>query len=472
MNKPQEKKANRTVRDDHGVEYELIQKIGEGGQGVVCRTRYPNVLVKVSRRPLSEPKVKDWFEHVRWIARQPLAGMHIATPVAFINSELNPGYVMELMDGLEPLGKMLEQSMLALQEGRGAEEYRATGGVSRRVRVLAKLARILADLHGRALVYGDLSPSNIFVSKAIGYHEVWLIDCDNISVLSRVGRQKKIWSPDFGAPEIVRGESGINSLSDSWSFGVLAFLMLTLVHPFEGDLIIDGEPELKAKADCGEFPWIDHPTDDRNRSTKGLPRDQVLSLRLRNLFEQCFNAGLVDPGERPSMAAWAEAFEAAEMLLVDCDAGQGCGSSFIFNPRAECPFCGYVLTADSCILMRQYVFAPLSELGEGASPRDQWMPTDDLQLVRKLHDVELHSSPVGTARYAESSVICKLLLDERGLLVTPTSSVPITVVGSNGSGEHKLRKPFLLPADSKRDSWISLHIGDPKTLHAVWRFKW
>lgn len=117
--------------------------------------------------------------------------MHIATPVAFINSELNPGYVMELMDGLEPLGKMLEQSMLALQEGRGAEEYRATGGVSRRVRVLAKLARILADLHGRALVYGDLSPSNIFVSKAIDYHEVWLIDCDNISVLSRVGRQKR-----------------------------------------------------------------------------------------------------------------------------------------------------------------------------------------------------------------------------------------------------------------------------------------
>ena len=100
------------------------------------------------------------------------------------------------------------------------------------------------------------------------------------------------------------------------------------------------------------------------------------------------------------------------------------------------------------------------------------MPTDDLQLVRKHHDVELHSSPVGTARYAESSVICKLLLDERGLLVTPTSSVLITVVGSNGSGEHKLRKPFLLPAESKKDSWISLHIGDPKTLHAVWRFKW
>ena len=41
-------KKNRTVVDQHGQSYELTGSIGEGGQGIVCTTNYPNVLVKVS----------------------------------------------------------------------------------------------------------------------------------------------------------------------------------------------------------------------------------------------------------------------------------------------------------------------------------------------------------------------------------------------------------------------------------------
>lgn len=35
--------------DQHGQRYELTGSIGAGGQGVVCTTNYPNVLVKVAQ---------------------------------------------------------------------------------------------------------------------------------------------------------------------------------------------------------------------------------------------------------------------------------------------------------------------------------------------------------------------------------------------------------------------------------------
>jgi hypothetical protein len=47
---PEAPKKNRTVLDQHGQSYELTGRIGEGGQGIVCTTNYPNVLVKVCAR--------------------------------------------------------------------------------------------------------------------------------------------------------------------------------------------------------------------------------------------------------------------------------------------------------------------------------------------------------------------------------------------------------------------------------------
>ena len=138
MNKPDQKKAKRVVRDTDGVEYELVERLGEGGQGVVYRTRHPGVLLKLSRRPLADPRVQAWFRHVSWVARQGLEGLHIAAPVALIDSQHNPGYVMELMDGLDPLSAMLEQSMQAVQEGNGLDVYKSSGGVARRVRLLPR----------------------------------------------------------------------------------------------------------------------------------------------------------------------------------------------------------------------------------------------------------------------------------------------------------------------------------------------
>lgn len=475
----QQTKPNRKVLDEKGFEYEITGKIGEGGQGIVCSTNHPNILIKVSRKPLTDPRTASWFKHVKWVSRQPLDNLHIARPVAFINHPRNPGYVMQLMDGLEPLQVLLEKAHLALLEGQGLDGFISSGGISRRVRALAKLARILADLHGRALVYGDLSPANIFISQSLQYDEVWLIDSDNISTLCRNistlqqnGEPPKIWSPDFGAPEIVRNEAGIDSYTDSWSFGVLAFLLMTLIHPLKGDMVSDGDPELEDQALRGALPWVDHPTDKCNSASMGLPRDRVLTLRLRNLFEQCFNSGLNNPEERPSMAEWAEAFDSAVMLLAKCDTEKGCGNSFLFNPRAACPFCDHALPQEHFLLMHHFVCEPIPAEEEHVLLETLAIRTYDRQLVTCNNKVELRSSPAGSSTYNESCLVCSLELNEDGLLITPESPTFVTLSRMTWSDNKPISKPFLLRMKGRIGKFAYLHIGDANAPHAVWRFKW
>ena len=74
-------KKNRTVLDQHGQSYELTGCLGEGGQGIVCTTNYPNVLVKIARalRKSSDPAGRTrsahscvshltvFRSHIRWL---------------------------------------------------------------------------------------------------------------------------------------------------------------------------------------------------------------------------------------------------------------------------------------------------------------------------------------------------------------------------------------------------------------------
>ena len=122
MEKKAAKQPNRTVVDAHGSHYKLTGKLGEGGQGTVCTTNYPNVLVKISK-PLSPETKHRTDEHLKWLMRQHLDALYIARPVALINSANRSGYVMELMDGLNPLTEALK----AMQE-EGAEGFLRTGG--------------------------------------------------------------------------------------------------------------------------------------------------------------------------------------------------------------------------------------------------------------------------------------------------------------------------------------------------------
>src|SRR5690606_3813545 len=185
----------------------------------------------------------------------------------------------------------------------------------RRLRACAKLAALLSELHGRGCSYGDLSPSNVYISENAEDSEVWLIDCDNIY---QGVNPRAVYTRGFAAPELLRAKFGADSLTDAWSLAVIVFETLAATHPLRGDYVDEGEPELEEKAHLGELPWIDHPEDDTNRSSNGVPRDLVMSSGLRDLAHRCFELSAHDRLKRPSASAWAEKLQEAADLTLLC----------------------------------------------------------------------------------------------------------------------------------------------------------
>lgn len=474
--KTKEKKASsssstkRMVQDRQGATYELTGKLSEGGQGIVCRTQFPAVLVKVGRFATDDVRTKKWFEHIEWVSRLPLEALKIARPQTLI---VKPrfGYVMELMDGLVPLSEVLEGSVAAMHNGLGLRGFIDSGGLTKRLRLLESLCATLAKLHGRGLAYGDLSPGNIFVSRSKEHAEVWLIDCDNISLLSREGGQK-IHTPDYGAPEIMRGESGINSLTDSWSVAVIAFQLMTLLHPLKGDFVADGEPEDEERALHGEIAWVDDPDDDSNRSSKGLPRELVLTRELKELFQRCFGPGRTDPGARPSLAEWQAGFGSAAAILMTCHGDDACGSSFYFNRIGLCPFCDRIQDGNTHLLMTHYLYAPLSQ-EEKADFGDQrpWISTGQRMVLGK-EPVEVRSVPVGSVLHYESTLVCSLTLDQAGLRIEPAPGRRIALQSQRTKEVRVVDRKKVLNTSIRRGDYYMLHLTLSEAMHDAWHFKW
>jgi len=466
-------KKNRTVLDQHGQSYELTGRIGEGGQGIVCTTNYPNVLVKVARAT-SEEKRASWTNKIRALMRQPLEGLPIAHPLALI-TQPQPGYVMELMDGLTPVAELMQVATDALMSDEGLSGYVKTGGLLRRLKMLARLARVLADLHGRGLAYGDLSPANVFASQSLEYAEVWLIDADNVASQSRDGQQG-VFTPDYGAPEILRGESGINTLTDSWSFAVMAYRLLTLVHPLKGDVVLEGEPEGEEAALRGELPWVDHPTNRNNALSIGLPREIALNVPLRGLFERCFNAGLNSPGDRPGLNEWADAFEAA---TGHCDQCESCGNTFFYNSKQTCPFCDHPQGKDRTILLQEYRYMPPELLRYGLSEdvpeslirKECWTRTGKA-MVLNISPAELKTLPLGTSLYADARPLCTVQLAKDGLWIEPSAGARISLQRASDDKVVEVASRQRLKTGSRSGASFWLHLGSVEEEHVVWRFNW
>ena len=465
MNVAVEEKKGRTVWDAKGTAYQLVGKLAEGGQGIVCTTTNPGVLVKVSHHPNTNLRTQRWAEHLQWISRLDLDGLNIARPLIMLNKP-RAGYVMELMDGLQPLQKIMDETHRVVMEGEGLSGFISTGGLRRRLRMLTQLAGLLANLHGRGLAYGDLSPANIFVSDDVGHAEVWLIDCDNLCLVSRAGGHP-VYTRDYGAPEIMRGESGVNSLTDCWSFSVIAFQLLCLQHPFKGDLVNEGEPEREDAALRGELPWVDHPDDDTNRSS-GLPREWVCTSALRELFERAFNAGRDNPGARPSMVEWRVALEKSEFLLMDCDDEEGCGSSFIANNKRACSFCDHVQDADSHLVLSSFLYDP--EFLDQEEKQSPWLDTG-YRIVVGRYPVFLRSSPVGTTLYQESDPLCRLTLTDAGLQIERIGKA-VVALQTVGVDKSEMVRTLKLPLHERRRAPHALHLGKVATPHYVWQFRW
>lgn len=326
------------VTSIHGSLYPLGPKLGRGGQGAVYAVQGANRAVKIY--DISSPQASERLrDQLALVGRLPLENLAVSRPIEQLRAP-HVGYVMELFTGMVPIHSLQHPPKGAAGI---AEWYLSGGGLQRRLRLLARTAEVMSALHGRGLVYVDPSPHNIFVSEHAGAYEVRLIDMDNLRPASAAIRT--LYTPGYGAPEIVRQTGVPSSLSDAYAFAVIAFETLALVHPLLGDAVRDGEPEWEEQALQGyspwandgrtRLPWIEDADDDSNRSSDGIPRAIVLSPKLKQDFSHSFGTGLSDPAARPGLARWAERLHKAADHTLIC---HRCSGSFYFNCRT-CPWC-------------------------------------------------------------------------------------------------------------------------------------
>jgi DNA-binding helix-hairpin-helix protein with protein kinase domain len=318
-----------------GANYTIEKEIGRGGQGRVYSIVGGKYAFKLIGKKTSS-KAQLLKRKISYIKTRPIEDLPISTPIEQVEGEAL-GYIMEMATDMTPIESLIKPD----SEVSFLEWWYETGGIKKRILILKKIAKTLAELHSRGLVYGDFSLSNIFVSEDKEYSEIFFIDSDNITHESKVGTA--VYTPGYAAPEIIQTEShqatsGYDTYTDDFSFAIIAYQLLTLNHPFIGDYVNEGEPELEEKAYLGEIPWVNHSSDNKNSTSSGIPTSLTISKKMMSAFQQTFENGIAQKIRRTSSFKWTEILSGALDAIIECQ-NKSCNQNFFFSKDLRCPFC-------------------------------------------------------------------------------------------------------------------------------------
>jgi len=102
-----------------------------------------------------------------------------------------------------------------------------------------EILRTLDAAHAAGVIHRDLKPSNVFVTRPDG--RVVLIDFGLARPVTLTRNEEStragvvVGTPEYMAPEQIRGDREIDARADIYAFGALLFELLTLRTPFVGE---------------------------------------------------------------------------------------------------------------------------------------------------------------------------------------------------------------------------------------------
>ncbi|HZZ78710.1 MAG TPA: serine/threonine-protein kinase [Gemmataceae bacterium] len=209
--------------------YDLLQKIAEGGMGTVYRgrNRFTNEIVAVKVVPphlLNNPVVLKRFEQEYNVARS-INHPNIVKALDFGREGDLRYLVMEFVEG-ESLGQKIER------DGRMQEQDA--------IRVITQVAEGLAAAHALGIIHRDVKPDNVLitadgVAKLTDLGLVKELEAD--LNLTRTGRG--LGTPHFMAPEQFRNAKKADVRCDIYSLGATLYMMVTGELPFKSNGPLD-----------------------------------------------------------------------------------------------------------------------------------------------------------------------------------------------------------------------------------------
>lgn len=223
-----EKARERMLRDTHTVAekiggYEIIEKVGEGGLGVVYKARQLSIGRVVALKVLHEKWMSDDEFRKRFLVEARLVG-RLSQPnliqVIDVGRHRNQLYYsMEFVDG-DTVEKLIQE--------------RGKLSIADALNIIFQVASALQYLADKKIVHRDVKPSNIMLTKKglAKLGDFGFVKSSLDSVLSPDG--EILGTPDYISPEAASGERDLDFRSDIYSLGVSFYHMITGKPPFSG----------------------------------------------------------------------------------------------------------------------------------------------------------------------------------------------------------------------------------------------
>jgi CHASE1-domain containing sensor protein len=219
-------------------QYTLLEKLGQGGAGVVYRARHAMLrrptAVKLQLEPSHDPRQLARFEREVQLTSE----LSHPNTIAIYDYGRTPDgmfyYAMEYIEGLT-----LEQ----LVESEGPLP------AARVSHLLQQVCHAMAEAHAVGLVHRDIKPSNLMICRRGGIPDfVKVMDfglVKDISSEAAAGREQitqsastVVGTPLYVAPEAISRPSELDTRADIYALGAVAYYLLVAEPVFEGESVL------------------------------------------------------------------------------------------------------------------------------------------------------------------------------------------------------------------------------------------
>ncbi len=204
------------------LHYKILEKLGEGGMGVVYKAEDTklkrDVAIKFLPRYISTNQDERHRFEIEAQAAAALNHPNIAHIYAIEETESEMFIVMELIEGIELKEKIKESSL----------------NENDVVKISKQIADGLQAAHKKGIVHRDIKSSNIMITESgnVKIMDFGLAKIGKGGLITQVG--STLGTVAYMSPEQTNGED-VDNGTDIWSFGVVIYEMLTGKLPFRGD---------------------------------------------------------------------------------------------------------------------------------------------------------------------------------------------------------------------------------------------
>lgn len=242
--------------------YRLGHPIGHGGMGLVYLgvrddgSYHKRVAIKLLRGT-PEPALLHRFR----IERQTLAALEHPNIIRLLDgghtADGNPYLVTEYVQGV-PIDVYCQRSIPSLDE---------------RLRLFRTVCAAVSCAHLNRVIHGDIKPANILVGadgvpKLIDFGAATLLNPELGSGTTEPSEQRlRLFTPEFAAPEQLRGESSTIA-SDVYALGLLLHVLLTDRSPRWQTASVPDQTLVRS-GEAGELPEPSVAAPERRRQLRG-----------------------------------------------------------------------------------------------------------------------------------------------------------------------------------------------------------